>query len=70
MKTYIALDDILDLFIRDGELIGREILPNNPIKINHGSCCVCATCGYHYDECVCSHNDLLNDLNGLSKKEL
>lgn len=34
-------------------------LPNKytpPIKMSHGSCCCCITCGQYHDECVCEKN--------------
>lgn len=34
-----------------------------PQKPAHGSCCTCQTCGRDYDDCVCEHNDTLDELD-------
>jgi len=29
----------------------------------HGSCCTCQTCGYHYDDCVCSRREWIKKID-------
>lgn len=34
------------------------------IKPTHGNCCTCQKCGYSHEECVCTHNEWIDFLNG------
>ena len=34
------------------------------IKPTHGNCCTCQKCGQAHDECVCTHNEWIDFLNG------
>ena len=33
-----------------------------PIKPGHGSCCTCQTCGRFHDDCVCGHNEFIDEV--------
>lgn len=51
---------IRELLIEEGILRGHEpIATQNP---THGSCCTCQKCGSPHDECVCTHNEVLEKL--------
>ena len=56
----IKFETILKFLIDEEILQGGEFIPH--IKPGHGSCCTCQTCGYIYDNCVCSHNERLGKL--------
>ncbi|MHA2279933.1 MAG: hypothetical protein ACXAC5_03530 [Promethearchaeota archaeon] len=49
---------LIDNLVLLGELRLSEKVKH--VAAGHGSCCTCQTCGYTYDECVCSHNELLD----------
>ena len=54
----IDLEDVLDILKEYSSFKGGfKKIP--PIKPGHGPCCTCQRCGYHHDECVCSHNEML-----------
>lgn len=57
----VKLEDVVRLLMEYGYLQGmwkKEIK-----KPTHGSCCMCQDCGYWHDECVCLHNETLEELN-------
>ena len=61
------LDEILDL------LQGENVLKrkNHTIETRqpfHGSCCCCQSCGYAYDECVCQHNRVFEELHRIFRE--
>ena len=62
----VDIKDVIAVLVEDGTLKGEEFVPH--IKPGHGSCCTCQKCGYHHDDCVCQHNELLGKLLGLVKK--
>lgn len=37
-------------------------IANNPPSKDHGGCCYCTTCWHFHDECVCGHNEVLEQL--------
>ncbi len=67
LDRLVRLRDVIDLLARDdlGCLKGREMVAK--VKPFHGSCCCCQTCGQQYDDCVCSHNELLAALMALEQ---
>lgn len=65
---YISKDDVVSLLKEWSELKGEEKIAH--VKPGHGPCCTCQTCGYHHDDCVCSHNELLDVLNNLPTIEI
>ena len=67
---YVKLDDVIAMMIGEGDLKGDQFLENNPDEIKHGSCCVCMTCGYWFDECVCIHNGTLDLIHKLQTIEV
>lgn len=56
--TEEKFEDFLRNFTSYKAEIGMRKVPHT--KPGHGQCCTCGTCGYHYDDCVCSHNELIN----------
>lgn len=63
MIKNIAQDTLVDFLIRIGYLRCNHFI--EPIKPRHGNCCTCQKCGRFHDECVCEHNDLLEDIQRL-----
>jgi len=59
--SVVRLGDVFDVLIGQGVLRSLEIKPH--IKPGHGPCCTCQTCGYHYDDCVCDDNEIIEALN-------
>lgn len=51
---------ILDLLV-ELEVIRQPTIKEH-IKPTHGSCCTCQDCGYYYDECVCSDNEIITKI--------
>lgn len=60
---YISKEDVICLLMEWTSLRGKKKIDH--IKPGHGPCCTCQTCGYHHDDCVCLHNELLDVLNSL-----
>ncbi len=61
----VELDEVMDILIDAGYLKGTEAIPHK--KPTHGPCCTCQICGYHHDDCVCLHNELLESLMALAE---
>ena len=59
----IGKNDLLNFLMEHTDLKGFDYLPVNDKKIDHGPCCVCSVCGHWNDECVCYHNEILDDLH-------
>lgn len=68
-EDLVSLRAVCELLIAEGYL--KCLVPMSHVKPSHGPCCTCQTCGHEHDECVCSHNDLLQKLKalGISTKE-
>lgn len=64
-KKLVILEEVIDILIEDGYLLGKEEVPIT--KPRHGPCCTCQECGYPHDECVCYHNYLIKKLKELKK---
>lgn len=59
----IPLDEVLNLLREYGDCNlkdGMDELPH--VRPAHGPCCTCQTCGHCYDECVCTHNEIIRKL--------
>lgn len=53
-------DDMIGVLVSADILLGTDI--RQPVKPGHGPCCTCQDCGRDYDNCVCEHNSLLEQL--------
>lgn len=60
----------INLFLEEGYLKGRELIPHDESKKSHGTCCYCGTCGHDNDNCVCEHNRLLQTIIDRYQDEL
>lgn len=62
----ISLEKLYPILIEKGYLKGEELIGNampTPLQYTyHGECCNCRDCKYYHDECVCSHNELLEEI--------
>ena len=38
------------------------------IKMSHGICCCCSSCGQYHDDCVCESNRIYQFIKDLKKK--
>lgn len=56
----VKLEDIVNILKEYADFYGLEKKDHK--KPGHGSCCTCQNCGYCYDECVCLHNEILEEL--------
>jgi hypothetical protein len=70
--TWVKLEEVIKFLWEDGNLKfttdGKPLLIKSPHrKPTHGNCCTCQTCGYHYDYCVCDHNNTIDWINKLEK---
>lgn len=62
-EEYIKKSDLIRYLLKEGllkEEYGYNIVER--IKPNHGNCCTCQDCGQSHEECVCSHNSLILDI--------
>lgn len=60
---YIRRKDVIAILKEYTSLKGEEKLPGTTAR--HGSCCTCQICGHFHDDCVCTHNEILEWLDGL-----
>jgi hypothetical protein len=67
MIEFYKKDDVIKLLIDWGDLkkVGLEKIKS--IKPGHGPCCTCQICGYHHDDCVCNHNEMVDQINNKFK---
>ena len=64
----VALEDVLELLREYSDLKeSDEELPHT--KPRHGPCCTCGKCGHFYDDCVCTHNEIIRKLKGITFNE-
>jgi hypothetical protein len=66
---YVLKEDLIELLFQNGDL-KREygFKKVDPIKASHGSCCCCIECGQHHDECVCTHNEWIENIDKITRK--
>lgn len=60
-----GLKRVVDTLVRLGYLKGGRAI--DVIIPRHGNCCTCQKCGYHHDDCVCAHNELLKAIEAEMK---
>lgn len=75
-KHYVAKEEVRGLLRKyaDGLRYKREgdkwvvDWEKRPLqKPTHGSCCTCQKCGYANEDCVCTHNKIIDDFNKLEE---
>lgn len=67
MIEYLKKEDVIKILFELGALKECNILQKiKTIKPTHGPCCTCQSCGYYYDDCVCTHNEIVDTINSLT----
>lgn len=63
---YVKLSEVMEILMspRFQFLKGADRIEKIPPK--HGLCCTCQDCGRIYEDCVCTHNELIAALQNLS----
>jgi len=67
-KLIVFYDDLVDMLITQGHLKGKDFIPKSTEKHSHGSCCYCNDCRHLHDECVCGHNELLEQIKRIIRR--
>ncbi len=62
---YVKLSEVMEMLMspRFQFLKGTDRIEKIPPK--HGLCCTCQDCGRIYEDCVCTHNELIAALQNL-----
>ena len=63
VEPIVSLRSVLVALLEIGVISATNV--QDRIKPGHGSCCTCQTCGRHYDDCVCTSNEIVEALNKL-----
>ena len=64
VDAVVSLREVLCALLEIGVISATNT--QDRIKPGHGSCCTCQECGRHYDDCVCTSNEIVKTLTRLS----
>jgi len=63
----VKLIDILDVLNELGYLKGFKKIDKLDTVSDHNHCGYCHNCGYYTNDCVCSHNELLEKIENITE---
>jgi len=70
LNAKISVKDVIDLLAEYGPVVRssyEKIESEASSNIGCG-CCYCRDCCYHHDDCVCLHNEAIDDIIKLQNK--
>ena len=66
---YVLLQDVLKLMVEYGGLIEPVLEYKSHSSHKAGcSCCYCSVCRHHHDDCVCIHNQAVEDITDVMRR--
>ena len=69
MTIWVRFEDVIKLLIEYDDLLPDfPLMKRKLIKPTHGNCCTCQKCGHGHDECVCSHNEIVDIIDKWEKR--